>query len=120
LLWVVFGFYWYLVMNRGMSPDTLIALLTLSSLSVFSALGISVWIYHNVRIHKKLGRRNGRKTKVRTPSFDYMGRWVAIRDLRQLRATSHIAIEVKTTPHKNHLIHEKIFRAAPVLPPPMV
>lgn len=119
LLWVVFGFYWYLVAHRGMSEDARMALIILSSLSIFSALGMFVWIYHNVRIYRKLGRRSGRRAKVSVPSFDYMGRWIAIRNLKELRSSDHIAIEVKKTPHRNRLIEEKIFRAAPVLRPPV-
>ncbi|MCZ6767379.1 MAG: hypothetical protein O7D32_10665 [bacterium] len=120
LLWVVFGFYWYLVMSRGMSQDTKTAIFTLSALSILSALGMITWIYHNVRIYRKLGRRSARRANVSVPSFDYMGRWVAIQDLKKLRATNHIAVEVKTTLHKNRLIEEKIFRAVPVLRPPAV
>ena len=118
LLWVVFGFYWYLVANRGMNQDTRTALFTLSVLSIFSALGMSIWIYHNERIYRKLGRRSGRRANISVPSFDYMGRWVAIRDLKKLRAANHIAVEVKKTLHRNRSIEEKIFRAVPVVRPP--
>ncbi len=57
LLWILFGYYWYVVVERQIGRDSLQPLLILIGLTV---LGLSItlwWIAHNKRIAAK-GKRN--------------------------------------------------------------
>ena len=113
LLWVVFVRYWQIVMQRPMSEDTQLAIVTLGALAFLSALYLVVWVYYNVRLARRLHRRRARLMGVDTPMRDYMGRWIVVDHAADLRRANYIEIEVKRIIRPEGAIEEKIFRTIP-------
>ena len=72
LLWVLFGYYWYVVVQRQIDRDTL---QPLAILFAITALGLAItlwWIAHNKRIAAKgqpedLHARAHRALRIRQP-----------------------------------------------------
>jgi hypothetical protein len=110
LLWIVFVIYWRIVFQRPMSPETKIALFTLGSIAFLSILFLSVWVFHNILISKKLHRRKERRGGMREPNQDFMGRWIVIDHPEVLRRASYIEVEVKSNMVDGKVVKEKIFR----------
>jgi hypothetical protein len=113
LLWIVFVRYWQIVMQRPMSEDTQLALVTLGALAFLSALYLVVWVYYNVRLASRLQRRKARLMGVDTPMRDYMGRWIVVDDDAGLRRANYIEIEIKRIVRPDGTIEEKILRTSP-------
>jgi len=113
LLWGVFIRYWQIVMRRPMGEDIQLALATLGTLAFLSALYLVFWVYYNVRLARRLQRRQVRLMGADTPMRDYMGRWIVIDDATDLRQANYIEIEVKRVIRPDGAIEEKIFRTFP-------
>ena len=59
LAWCLFGYHWWIVMQRHMNPTTFVAMKTLGAL-VFSGLLLTLtWVAHNLRLARHYGRRRG-------------------------------------------------------------
>jgi hypothetical protein len=113
LLWVVFVYYWQIVMQRPMNPDTRTAMVSLGVLSFFTALYLTGWVYYNIRISRKFQRRKVRVHEARRPLKDYMGRWIVVDHPENLRTASYVEIDIKRSFIQNKRIEEKIFRTVP-------
>jgi hypothetical protein len=113
LLWVVFARYWQIVMRQPMSSETRVAIVTLGGLAFLSALFLTAWVYYNVRLARKLQRRQARVPERRQPLRDYLGRWVVVDHPEQLLTSRYIEVEVKRIETENRVIEEKIFRTRP-------
>jgi hypothetical protein len=112
-MWVVFVYYWQIVMQRPMNPDTRTAIISLGVLSFFSALYLTGWVYYNIRIARKFQRRKVRVTESKRPLKDYMGRWIVIDHPENLLTANYIEVEVKRIITRKKTIEEKIFRTTP-------
>ena len=73
VLWVVFCFYWHLVMQQPITAETKRALVIVATLVAAITLFDWLWIFHNLRIHKRT-RRRGRRAIPRLPITDFLGR----------------------------------------------
>ncbi len=73
LMWVVFGYYWYLVVQQPVTEHTKNALaivgIIIAAITVFDFF----WILHNIRVSKN-GKRRTRMTASPLPAEDYLGR----------------------------------------------
>ena len=94
-MWVVFGYYWYVVLGREVGTSTIRALLMLIA-AVGGGLAVTVlWIGHNLRLARKFaGRRRGApQTTVPTLIADTIGRPVEHPGLDVLRAAAIVDID---------------------------
>ncbi|MBM4131645.1 hypothetical protein FJ250_11570, partial [bacterium] len=57
LMWILFGWYWYLVMQRQIGPNSLRAVWLLAAISAAGLLLTLWWVAHN----KRLASRNRRQ-----------------------------------------------------------
>ena len=110
IFWIVFAYYWHLVSRRPINPDTITAMVSLGGLAFLTILFLTFWIYHNIRIAHKMGRRNARRERPEDPNRDFLGRWIVAKRPSELRRAGHIIVEVKTTTVNGRTIQEKIFR----------
>ncbi|MDH3216453.1 MAG: hypothetical protein OEN01_09205 [Candidatus Krumholzibacteria bacterium] len=113
LLWIVFVYYWQLVMQRPMNPDTRAALIALGVLSLFSIVYLTGWVFYNIRIARKFQRRKVRQSYTVQPVQDFMGRWIVADRPEILRAANNIEIVIKSSVVQDKTIEEKIFRVGP-------
>ena len=96
-----------------MGEDIQLALVTLGALAFLSALYLVFWVYYNLRLARRLQRRQARLMGVDTPMRDYLGRWIVVDNATDLRQANYIEIEVKRVIRPDGAIEEKIFRASP-------
>lgn len=80
LLWIVFGYYWYIVFQRPITPHTQVALIGVSIIVVAMTLFLVYWIFHNRRIARRHPRRRRRFSAVAAPQADFLGRKVVAPD----------------------------------------
>jgi hypothetical protein len=111
LLWVVFVYYWWIVLRRPMNPDTKTAIITLSVLTSVSILCLAAWIFHNIRIHRRLHRRKQRRRMDVEISRDYLGRPIVIDDPYLLRRSNYVEVEVIRSYVSGRTVERKIIRA---------
>jgi len=116
LLWVVFGYYWHIVMQRPVSAEMKHALTTVciivASITVFDFL----WVIHNVRISRRSRRQNRREGDT-PPAKDFMGRaFVAQSDdmIRRARYVEVHVVEMADSEHRE--AGYKLFRVSDVIP----
>ncbi|MEJ2722232.1 MAG: hypothetical protein P8181_14020 [bacterium] len=96
LMWVVFVYYWNLVVRRPMNPDTKTALIALAVLTAVTVVMLCIWIYHNIRVHRRFrGRRRARR-EAALPVRDYLGRRLMLGDADTLRRAGSIEVSVKS------------------------
>lgn len=96
LMWVVFVYYWNLVIRRPMNPDTKTALVALAVLTAVTTVLLCIWIYHNIRVHRRFrGRRRARR-EAALPDRDYLGRRLMLEDAATLRRAGSIEVSVKS------------------------
>jgi hypothetical protein len=119
LLWVVFAYYWYLVVQRPLTPHTKIALIAVGSLvggiSVFSIY----WIFHNIRIAKKRGRRRERRDAPDKPTQDFLGRTYVTQSDDELQNARYLEVQVFEVEGGETVMEYKTFRASDLLPEQM-
>ena len=73
LMWVVFGYYWYLVVQQPVTEHTKNALAIVGIIIAAITLFDFFWILHNIRVSRN-GKRRTRMTASPLPSEDYLGR----------------------------------------------
>ncbi|UCG51986.1 MAG: hypothetical protein JSW58_00070 [Candidatus Latescibacterota bacterium] len=110
LLWIVFVYYWSIVIRRPMNPDTKMALIALTSLTVLSAIYLAIWIYHNVRVHRKYRDRRRLRREATPPDRDYLGRRLVMADPEGLRRANYIEVKVVDSRINGKRLEQKIFR----------
>lgn len=77
LMWALFSWYWYLVMQRQV---TLSSLRSVGLLLIISAVGLALtigWVAHNKRLAAHNRRRGGRPAVSEAMSTDHLGRPLA-------------------------------------------
>lgn len=113
LLWGVFLYYWQIVAQRPINPDTRTAMLSLGALSFFSVVYLSAWVFHNIRISRKFKRRRVRHHEKKRPLHDFLGRWIVVDHPEKLLSANYIEVEIKSSIVRNKTVEEKIFRTSP-------
>ena len=111
LLWVVFVLYWRIVAQRPLNPETKVAIISLAVLSFLTILYLGFWVYHNIRIFQKEGRRKAKRRSRKAPLQDYLGRWIVVDNPEAVRAANYIEVEIRSNVVNDKVVEEKVFRA---------
>jgi hypothetical protein len=115
LLWVVFGYYWYLVMQQPVTDHTKRALIIVGSIVVFITLFDAFWILHNRRI-AKYGKRRDRRTVAEPPAIDFLGRTVIAQSDDAVRAARYIEVHVVEINDGDQVVKNKLLRVSELEP----
>lgn len=118
LLWVVFAYYWYLVVQRPITGHTLLALIIVGSLVAGIALFLVIWILHNRRIARRKDRRKDRVENASVPEKDFLGRRFVESDEASLKRAGYIEVHlVEIVDHSGQAVH-KVLRPKIDIPEP--
>jgi hypothetical protein len=117
LLWVVFGYYWYLVMRQPVTEQTRHALLTVGCIVAVVTLFDLFWIGHNVRISRRT-RRLTRPAATDAPLADFLGRTFVAQSEEQLRRARYIEVHVVQIEDNDQAAGHKLFRVTDHIPGP--
>lgn len=77
LMWILFGWYWYLVMQRQVSSSSLRAVALLVALSAAGLLLTLAWVAHNKRLAARNRRLGAPPTAPEERATDHLGRPLA-------------------------------------------
>ena len=101
LLWILFGYYWYVVVaQREVSVDTLHAMGVLVG---STALGLALtlwWVAHNRRIAARGRRKDTLPSPPEPFDTDYLGRPVEAPEIGDLKNARVIDVELDDEGHK--------------------
>ena len=116
LLWVVFGYYWHIVMQRPVSAEMKHALAIVSiivgSITVFDIC----WVLHNVRISRR-SRRQSRRGGDAPPPSDFLGRSFVAQSDDMIRRAHYVEVHVvEMADAENRGAGYKLFRVDDVIP----
>ena len=115
LLWIVFGYYWSIVVQRPITEQTRIALIIVGTLvGVLSLLSVW-WIAHNKAIARRSERRRDRRPGVMPPPADFLGRTFVAQNEDDLRRARYVEIHLVQVSDDSAPGH-KIFRVTNSLP----
>jgi hypothetical protein len=114
VLWVVFCFYWTLVMQQPITDETKRALVIVATLVAVITLFDWVWIFHNLRIHKRT-RRRARRPMPRFPIADYLGRRFTEQD-ELLHRARYIEVSIIEMADERESVGHKLFRVSDTVP----
>ena len=115
LLWLVFGYYWYLVMQQPMTDETKRALIIVGSIVAVITIVDALWIIHNIRI-ARFGNRRTRQTTAEPPMEDFMGRAFIAQSEEVLRAARYIEVHVVEIADERNVVKHKLFRISELDP----
>jgi len=114
VLWVVFCFYWHLVMQQPITDETKRALVIVATLVGIIAVFDWLWIFHNVRIHKR-SRRRARRAMPRLPIADFLGRTFTEQD-EMLHRARYIEVSIIEMADERETAGHKLFRVNDTVP----
>ena len=100
LLWIVFGYNWYIVFQREVSRGSLYPLGILFGIT---ALGLSItiwWVAHNKRIASKGNRKTLMPAPLEPFEQDNLGRSVIAPDIALLQNAAQVTISIDEEGHK--------------------
>ena len=117
LLWIVFGYYWYIVFQRPITPHTRLALIIVSVIVAVVTLFLVFWIFHNRRIARRYPRRRKRAPESDAPTSDFLGRQLITPVQSELTAARYIEIHVvEMASDEEDNTEHKVFRTREELP----
>lgn len=116
LLWVVFGYYWWLVAHRPVTPHTRFALVAVGTLVAGISLFLVYWVFHNIRIAKRRQRRRARVQGGTAPATDFLGRTFLARSEDELQRAPYVEVHVVETTDDEGTREQKVFRIADRVP----
>lgn len=117
LLWIVFGYYWYIVFQRPITPHARLALVAVSIIVAAITLFLVYWIFHNRRIARRYARRRVRMTSARAPAADFLGRELVFPAPEELTAARYIEVHVVEMAGNDEETREhKVFRTRETMP----
>ena len=93
-MWILFGWYWYLVMQRQVSGTSLRAVGLLLIVSVFGLLGTMAWVAHNKRLAARNRRRGSPPPVSELLATDHVGRPLAGADAASLKAAKVVVVSL--------------------------
>ena len=107
LMWILFGYYWYVVVERQIDRDSLQPLAILFAITAVG-LGITLWwIAHNNRIAAR-GKRKNLMTAPKEPfEFDNQKRPIVAPDMDLLKAAGRVTITVDDQGQKVYTIGQE-------------
>jgi hypothetical protein len=111
LLWLVFGYYWYLVMQQPVTEQTQRALVIVGGLVAVITVFDVFWIFHNVRI-ARFGKRRTRRTAGEMPLTDFLGRTYIAQSDEAVRAASYIEVHVVEIADDESTVKHKLLRVS--------
>lgn len=94
LLWIVFGYYWYVVFERQISSDTLQPLGILFGITI---LGLAItlwWVAHNKRIAARGKRKNLMPAPAEPFENDNLERPLLAPDMAILQSAARVTISL--------------------------
>lgn len=99
IMWGVFAYYWYVVLEREIEPSTIRAMLYLLAAIVVGLATTMLWIRHNLRLaHKFAGRRRAPRSMPDPEiTIDTIGRAVSHPGLETMRQATTIDIVANET-----------------------
>ncbi len=107
-LWILFGYYWYVVGQRQVNLASVRAIGILALITLLGVLVTLWWIAHN----KKLASRNRRQTAPVTPpetfGTDHLGRELLSPGLDVLKQAASIVVDVDGEGRKVYSLAEGI------------
>ena len=116
LLWVVFGYYWHLVMQRPVSAEMKHALAVVSIIVASITVFDLIWIFHNTRIARRSRRRDRRGGHV-PPASDFLGRTFVLQNEDMIRRARYVEVHVvEMADAENREAGYKLFRVNDVIP----
>jgi hypothetical protein len=104
LLWILFGYYWYVVFERQITSKTIYPLGILFGLSV---LGLAVtlwWVAHNKRIARKGKRKNLMPAPQEPFEQDNLARPIVAPPVTVLRTAREVTISVDDDGNKVYAV----------------
>lgn len=117
LLWVVFGYYWYIVFQRPISPHTRFALIAVTSIVAAITLFIVYWVFHNRRIARKNERRGRRLRGAGAGAVDFLGRAIVSPGDAELARARYIEVGVVEMGGEDEdITGHKVFRVVDRVP----
>jgi hypothetical protein len=116
LLWVVFGYYWYIVIQRPITTHTRFALIAVGTIVVVLTLFLVYWVFHNRRIARKHKRRKRRRADAPTPEIDFLGRRFIMPANGSLLTARYIEIHVVQMSDDDGTTGHKTFRVGDGVP----
>ncbi len=111
LLWVVFGYYWYLVMQQSVTDQTKRTLMIVGGIVAVITLFDALWIVHNIRI-ARFGKRRARKTIAEPPTADFLGRAIISQSDEAVRAARYIEVHVVEIADDKNVVRHKLLRVS--------
>ena len=93
-MWLLFGYYWYVVLGREIGASTIQALGILSVIIVCGLIATFWWVSHNMRLARRNRRLNPPSTQPETFEHDSLGRAIVAPDLARLRAARIVDVEI--------------------------
>lgn len=110
LMWVVFGYYWYLVMQQPVTQHTKNALAIVGIIVAVITVFDGFWILHNIRVSKN-GKRRTRMTATLPPPDDYLGRSYLTPGDDLVRAARYVEVHViEVVEDDQRVIEQKLLR----------
>ena len=116
LMWVVFGYYWYLVMQQPVTQHTKNALAIVGIIVAVITVFDGFWILHNIRVAKN-GKRRTRMTATPAPADDYLGRAYVTPGDELLLAARYVEIHVIEVEDDDGRVTEQKLMRVPELGP---
>ena len=92
LMWCLFGWYWYVVGQRKLNPETLDAVVVLGTVVIVGAVLTLLWVAHNLRLARKFGRRQGFEAPPEIFTHDHLQRPLIAPPLAELRRAKIVTI----------------------------
>lgn len=110
LMWVVFGYYWYLVMQQPVTQHTKNALAIVGIIVAVITVFDFFWILHNIRISRN-GTRRTRMTATPPPAEDYLGRAYVTPGDELLHAARYVEVHViEVVEDDQRVVEQKLLR----------
>lgn len=107
LLWILFGYYWYVVSGRRISWETFEAVLVLAIISLAGLLVTLWWVQHNLAIAGRNRRAGARGVRPETLTHDTLRRPIAGPGLAVLKSAKRIVVGLDDQGRKTYAANAK-------------
>lgn len=94
LMWILFGWYWYLVMQRQLNPTSLRAVGLLVAISAAGLVVTVWWVAHNKRLAARNRRLGSPPAVAEDLATDHLGRQLAGTAPAELRAAKVVTVRL--------------------------
>lgn len=102
LLWILFGYYWYVVSGHRISWQTFQAVGVLAVISLGGLLVTLWWVRHNLAIAARNRRSGARDTRPETLTHDTLRRPIVGPGLEVLKTAGRITVGVDAQGRKTY------------------